>query len=39
MQEYTYLGITITAPGSFSVAQQKTLSDKAMNALFKNLKE
>ena len=34
VEEYTYLGITITAPGSFSVAQ-KTLSDKSMNALFK----
>ena len=34
VQEYTYLGITVSAPGNFSVAQ-KTLSDKAMNALFK----
>ena len=34
VHEYTYLGITFSASGSFSVAQ-KTLSDKAMNALFK----
>ena len=34
VQEYTYLGITITSSGTFTVAQ-KILAEKALNALFK----
>ena len=34
VQDYTYIGITFPASGSFSVAQ-KTLSNKAINSLFK----
>mgnify|MGYP001799969402 CR=1 FL=1 len=34
VHDYTYLGITFSASGSFSLAE-KTLSDKAINSLFK----
>ena len=35
MQEYTYLGVKLTASGSFTLAQ-KRLSEKALRAFFKN---
>ena len=38
VQEYTYLGIEITASGSFTVAQN-LLAEKAINALFKIRKQ
>ena len=38
VQEYTYLGIKITASGSFTVAQN-LLAEKAINALFKIRKQ